>query len=218
MNSKNKTFLIAFLLVIIGASLYCIYRPKNQININDNSYFSQPVNNQATISTSTIPNLMTFINAKYNYSLKYKSNLVKITTSNDYGLNDLSNQDDISFYIPGENTLLELEVANDNSEDKTLDEYTKYVYSLQSSNSSIEVKKGVLTKSKFKGSEIYTFTLSGAAKLYNKQYTLGEGNVYMYIIANTKSGKKIVIHYLISDKENSSNISLAKDMFDSLEL
>lgn len=218
MNSKNKFLLLTLLLVIVCLSIYFIFRPKNQISVNDNTVLSQYINNQETASSSTISNLTTFVNTKYDYSLEYKSNSVKITTSNDYGFNDLSNQDNISFYIPGENTLLELEVANDNSENKTLDEYSKYVYGLQSSNPNLEVKRGSLTKSRFKGSDMYTFTLSGGAKLYNREYMLGDGNVYMYVITSTKNSKKIVISYLISDKKNSNNVNLAKEMFNSLNL
>lgn len=187
------------------------------------------------------PNLdwKTFENKVYGYSLSYPSLISKPNSNNEYSGADLSNEESISFGVPGKTTLFSIDVdyfgpeveksiVKDGSQavqmmaakkalfSQDLKSYAENVRNLQMvPDPYLNPEVGEMKEIILAGKTAYTFSLTDGFTHSTGGYTLGDGQTYNYVITENSAGQKIVIHYLIDSTTYPEGVKIAAKMLES---
>jgi len=155
---------------------------------------------------STIPpspvDWKTFTNTRFGYSIEYSS-LVQIMSGTDGA--DPQTDSAADFFIPGESQFtVGVQSTSVNHISSNLKTYIETIYQDQVSDSNPSIKNkqvGPLEESIIDGQKAYQFTLTGSFAFDatgRTGYTIGD-KPSMYVITESPSGDKFIIHYLVGD-------------------
>ncbi|OGG80254.1 hypothetical protein A3A39_03725 [Candidatus Kaiserbacteria bacterium RIFCSPLOWO2_01_FULL_54_13] len=170
-------------------------------------------NSSTTADTTQNPtSWVEFKNTQFNYTLSYPSN-AHVQTNNDYAT-DISIEPEVYFFVPGDSILLDVDVwipwSGTTAEQKKalsqgLQLFADAVRELQVTNPnpySADRKIGPLQETTLGGATAYSFTLTSAFRSFSGEYSLAGGNEqYVYVIAESPQGQKVVLHYLADNAD-----------------
>lgn len=174
-------------------------------------------------------------NTVFGYSVNYPDTIADIHTNNEYSGNDLTDEAEISFAVPGKTTLfgvesdyLTPEIINIFKKDgalKILEErqkllamnlksYSETIRELQVNNPNpySHAEVGEMKEITFGGKPAFSFSLTNGFKLLTGEYSLGDGQAYNYVITENSKGHRLIVHYLIDSETYPEGIDLAEKM------
>jgi hypothetical protein len=181
----------------------------------------------------------TYENKVYGYSVSYPSLLTKPSSNNEYSGDDLSDEGNINFGVPGKTNLftididyfgpeVEKSIVKDGPQAVQMMQAKKELFSqpLKAYAENVRTRQtvpdpylrpevGEMKEIILSGKTAYTFSLTDGFTHSTGGYTLGDGQTYNYVITENSAGQKIVIHYLIDSATYPEGIKTARKMLES---
>lgn len=178
-------------------------------------------------------------NKVYGYSLLYPSLLTKPGSNNEYSGEDLSDEENINFGVPGKTNLFSVDVDYFGPEveksivkdglqvvqmmatkkelfSQPLKTYAENVRDRQTvPDPYLTPEVGKMKEIILAGKTAYVFSLTDGFTHSTGGYTLGDGQIYNYVITENSAGQKIVIHYLIDSTTYPEGVKTARKMLES---